>query len=219
VVRRTAIRTALAVLAAVALLASAACSDGTADRGNAGANPTVATDPPGNPTIATAPLGTTTTNPYAVPALIDDAYINRVLAGLDSVMGDATRAVVRTKTFTSEAYDRLRAIYSDNSLLQLVVDAVEEEIGKSFSGYKPNPGNRLTTVTRVLTAQPDCIFVRVQRDYSAMSPNPGSPDPQWVALRPLERTRDPRGYNRTSWALIYDGFSRDRTQPENPCSR
>ena len=59
--------------------------DGGADKGSAGANPTLATDPPRtNPTLATVPAPTTTTNPYAVPAVIDAAYVNRVLAGLDA---------------------------------------------------------------------------------------------------------------------------------------
>src|SRR5687768_15070166 len=68
VFRRTAIPT---VLAALALTASVACSGRAADRGSAGANPTVATEPP----------TTTTTNPYAVPAVIDAAYVDRVLVG------------------------------------------------------------------------------------------------------------------------------------------
>lgn len=60
-----------AVLAALALLASA-CSAGGADNGSAGANPTLATDPRRtNPTLATVPAPTT--NPYAVPAVIDEA--------------------------------------------------------------------------------------------------------------------------------------------------
>ena len=205
---------------AVALIASAACSGGGADKGRAGANPALATDPPHvNPTLATVPAPTTTTNPYAVPAVIDAAYVNRVMTGLDAVMGDASRALIRSTTITSEVYDRLRAIYSNNSLLQLVVDSMEDEIRQGFTGFKPNPGNRMTSVTGLITAQPDCIFVRVNRDYSAMSPEADSTDVQWVALKPLERSRDPHGHNPTSWAMIYDGFTRDRTQPQNPCQR
>lgn len=205
-VRRTAIR---ATLVAATLLASAACSGDGADKGSAGANPTLATDPP----------TTTTTNPYAVPAVIDVAYVNRVLSGLDQVMGDASRDLVRSRTITADVYDRLRAIYGSNGLLQLVVETVEEEIRKNFSGFKPNPGNRSTLATRIVTAQPDCVFARVDRDYSAMSPSAGTPQPQWIALRPLELVRDPRGYNPTRWAMIYDGFTPDRSQPENPCLR
>lgn len=204
----------------MALLASAACSNGDADKDGAGADPTLATDPShSNPTLATLPPTTTTTDPYAVPATIDVAYVNRVLAGLDQVMGDAGRSLVHSRTVTAEIYDRLRSIYAENSLLQLVVESVEDEIRKNFSGYKPNPGDRVTTVTRVITAQSSCIFVRVQRDYSAMSPDAGTTDPQWVALRPLEQSRDPHQYNRTSWAMIYDGFTPDGSQPANPCIR
>ncbi|MGH9856804.1 MAG: hypothetical protein ACRD4B_03070, partial [Acidobacteriota bacterium] len=202
---RRAVRVALA---AFLLTASASCnSSSDADRGTA------------SNTVATEPAPTTTTNPYAVPEVIDAAYVNRVLAGLDLVMGDANRALLRARTLTADVYDRLRAIYARNSLLQLVVDAIEDEIRKGFSGYRPDPGNRVTTVTRAITAQSTCIFVSVQRDYSAMSPGPNSPDLQWVALTPLERSRDPHGYNPTSWAMIYDGFTADRSQPENPCLR
>lgn len=201
-------RAARAALAALLLAASAACdSSSDADRSSAAAN-----------TVATEPAPTTTTNPYAVPAVIDEAYVNRVLAGLDQVMGDANRALILARTITAEVYDRLRAIYGNNNLLQLVVDAIEDEARSGFVGYKAEPGNRLTTVTRLITSNPTCVFASVQRDYSAMSPAPSRPESQWIALKPLEPPRDPHGYNQTSWAIIYDGFSRDRSQPINPCS-
>lgn len=113
--RRTAIP---AVLAALALLASTACSDGGADKGSAGANPTLATDPPRtNPTLATVPAPTTTTNPYAVPAVIDAAYVTKVTAALDKVLGDAIRSMVAAGTITTDGYDRLRAIFGSTELL------------------------------------------------------------------------------------------------------
>ena len=46
--------------------------------------------------IANAEQTTTTTNPYAVPPVIDAAYVNRVLAGLDAAVGDVVRMVVKT---------------------------------------------------------------------------------------------------------------------------
>ena len=49
-------------------------------------------DEPLGPT-ATVPQGTTTTNPYAVPPVIDEPYVNRVLAGLDQGVGDIVRLV------------------------------------------------------------------------------------------------------------------------------
>ena len=98
-VRRTAIR---AVLACILLAALAACSDSSSDKASPAA------------TVATEPAPTTTIDPYAVPPVIDVAYVNRVLAELDRVMGDVTRLVVRTRTIPPEAYDRLRALYPDD---------------------------------------------------------------------------------------------------------
>ncbi len=201
-VRRTVQGVAILLLVALAACKS---SDG-ADRGSAAS------------TVATEPAPTTTTNPYAVPAVIDEAYVNRVLAGLDAAMGDATRLIIRTRTITQEAYDRLKALYANNQLLQLVLDALQDEMRSGFVDYKPNPGNKLTTVNQILTATPQCIFVRVHRDYSAVAVDPTAVNPQWVSLKPLERERDPKKYNPTPWGVVYDGFTRDRSQPANPCA-
>lgn len=191
------------------LLASAACSGGGADKGSAGANPTVATDPP----------RTTTTNPYAVPAVIDVAYINRVLAGLDAQLGDVTRLLMRTGTFPQEAYDRLKAIYVDDQALQFKLDAFQSDLRREFQDYKPSPGNKVTNVTKILTASTTCIFVEVRRDYTAVAVNNRIVHPQWTALKPLDRSRDPKQYNGTSWAFAYDSVQPDLAQPANPCAK
>lgn len=206
VARRAAIP---AVLAALALTASAACSGGgSGSNGSAGTNPTLATEPP----------RTTTTNPYAVPAVIDAAYVNRVLAGLDAVNGDIVRLVVRSRTIPREAYDRLRAIYGTDEWLQLQIDSFQSDLRKGLPGYRPEPGNAITTVTQIKSIKPACIFAQVNRDYSAVGTNSTPSDTQWVALRPLDTARDPAGYNRTSWALTYEGYTPTRSQPPDPCA-
>lgn len=215
VVRRTAIS---ALAATLALVASAACSSGGGERGSAGANPTVATDPPRtNPSIATVPAPTTTTNPYAVPAVIDAAYVNRVLAGLDAGMGDVTRLVLRSRTIPREAYDRMRAIYGNDDWLQLAIDGFQQDMRRQFAGYRSDPGNKSTSVTEILTATPSCVFVRTVRDYSAIGMGSKTADVQWIAMKPLQPARDPNGYNRTGWAFAYEGFQADRSMPPNPC--
>ena len=212
--RRTAITAAVAVLA---LLASAACSSGGADKGSAGANPTLATDPPRtNPTLATVPPATTTTNPYAVPAVIDAAYVNRVLAGLDAVMGDVLRIVLRSNTIPPEVYDRLKAVYADPVFLQLRIDSYQRDIRERFRGYQLNPGNRVSRVTQLLTTRPTCLFLEVQRDYSAVGVNSRT-DTEWVALTRNDPSRDPGRYNPTPWAMTYDGFPPDHSRPPDPC--
>jgi hypothetical protein len=206
VYRRTAIR---AALAALTLTAAVACSGSPADKGTAGANPTLATDPP----------RTTTTNPYAVPAVIDVAYVNRVLAGMDVVLGDVTRLVIQSAAIPREAYDRLRALYATDPRVQIAIDGLQADLRFGFSGYSQPPGNRQTMVAQLITASSSCVFARISRNYSAIGPGAQAPsDRVWVVLRPLDPARDPNNYNLTTWAYHYDGSTPDRSQPANPCT-
>lgn len=195
------------MLAALALTAPVACSNSSSEK----AGPTA--------TVATEPAPTTTTDPYAVPTVIDVPYVNRVLAGLDAAMGDVTRLVVRTQTIPPEALNRLRAAYKDPDYLQIQIDNFQSDMRKGFSSYKAEPGNQVTTVAQLINAGPTCIFARVQRSYAAVSAS-GSSDAHvlWVALQRLDPIRDPDRYNPTQWAYIYDGFPPDRSQPTDPCT-
>lgn len=202
--RRTAIR---AVVMAVALSAPAACSPSSANR--AGPTATVATDPP----------QTTTTNPYAVPAVIDAAYVNRVLAGLDAAMGDVLRTVVRTRTIPRDSYDRLRAIYATDGSLQLAIDLLQNDIRRSFAGYSAEPGNQVTMVSELISARSGCVFARIRRDYSAIGPGASATsDQNWIALRPSDKGRDPGEHNIVGWSITYEGFPANRSQPPNQCA-
>ncbi|HTJ75843.1 MAG TPA: hypothetical protein VL337_10810, partial [Acidimicrobiales bacterium] len=194
------------VLAALALIASAACSPSSADKATS------------DPTIATEPAPTTTTNPNAVPAVIDNAYVNRVLAGLDAVDGDVTRLVVKTKTIPREAYDRLRSIYADDKTLQTAIDLIQVYLRGDLSGFNKEPGNQATTVNQLITSKASCIFARVHRDYSAVGPGGSAPsDRTFIAVKRLDNSRDVSGYNQTGWAIAYEGFLPDNSQPPDPC--
>ncbi len=165
---------------------------------------------------ATVPQGTTTTNPYAIPAVIDAAYVNRVLAGLDQAVGDVTRLIVATRTVPPEAIDRLKVIYLDRGLLQLVVDTYQHDLLGGLEGVRPDPGNRRTTVTELLTVKPRCVFARVQTDASAVALSPSSMREQWVGIIHME-TAPPVSFNATRWGYIYEGFDRDLPVPSDPC--
>lgn len=173
-----------------------------------------------NPTLGTLPAPTTTTNPYSpVPLVIDAEYVNRVLAGLDQATGDVTRIVVSARNIPQEVIDRLRTVYDSPLFLQIRLDGYSTELRDGLSVYRPNPGNRKTTVTELITIRRTCIFARVHRDSSAVSERA---DPrlatQWVALVP-KAIDDPVPYNPTPWAYRYDGFERGLLQPEDPCNR
>jgi hypothetical protein len=198
-----------AALAAVLALSSlSACNGGDASL----------SDPP--ETVGTAPAQTTTTDPYAVPAVIDEAYVNRVLAGLDAVMGDVARLVVKTRTIPPEAVERLRSVYGVGNSLQLSLDLLQKDMQDGFSTYAAEPGNPRTTVTQLITAQRQCIFASALRDYSAVAAQPSGRQPSaiWIALRPLDPRFDPPRYNKTPWYLAYDGYAPGRVAPGNPCA-
>lgn len=190
--------------AALVFAVAAACSQSPEDRG-----PTA--------TVPSAPTTSAqTADPYAVPEVIDVAYVNRVLAGLDAVMGDVVRLVVKSKTIPPETYDRLRAIYGDDEWLQLRVDNFQEDLRTGVEGYRPEPGNERTVVAQLLSTTPTCVFAKVLRDSSAMVVNAGSPSTQWVAL--TRALLGERSINPTGWVYTYDGFPQDRSEPPNRCA-
>lgn len=167
---------------------------------------------------ATLPQGTTTTNSYAVPAVIDEAYVNRVLAGLDQVVGDAVRLLVQTKTLDEGVFSRLKAV-SSGDVLQLKLDGLQRDLLIGMSRYQPNPGNKVTLVQRLLSVSPSCLFAEVTKDFSAVNISGDSNlSTQWVGLVPSPAGTDFENYNPTRWIYIYDGLTGDRSQPSDPCA-
>lgn len=176
--------------------------------------------PRSDPTIPTLPPEEATTVPadrFAVPAVIDEAYVNRVLAGLEAALGDTLRLVVRQGAITQEVGDRLNSIYSSPVFLQLALDAYQGAVGSGFAGIAMPPGDRVTRVSSLITVRSDCIFVEVARDGSAISSTGATGRArQWVALVPSPVAQP--GTNATHWKLMYDGFPFDGSIPSNPCS-
>lgn len=145
------------------------------------------------------------------------ATVDRILAGLDGVMGDLQRVLVRERRITPEVTDRLRAIYVGPELLNQI-DAFRADVANGLVGLKNPPGNRVTTVTRLITVSPICIFVEVTRDYSPVTAGaaPG-PSSLYVVLVTKDEGDDPRQLNPTPWAMLYDGVQVDGSQPEDIC--
>ncbi|MFN2608858.1 MAG: hypothetical protein ABR511_13370 [Acidimicrobiales bacterium] len=169
-------------------------------------------------TIATAPETTTTTNAYAVPTVIDAAYINRILAGIDATFGDLIRTALAQHAVTAEAIDRMKALFSGPVLTTQLNLLTEEEAG-GFRDLKPNPGNRSTKVVTIVTALADCVYAHVSRDYSAVAVAPSAAlTDQYVGLNRASPGQDPNHYNPTGWTVVYDGFLQDHSQPPDPCS-
>jgi hypothetical protein len=145
------------------------------------------------------------------------ADVNQVLAGLDGVMGDLQRILVRERKITTDVTDRLRAIYTGPELLNQI-DAFRADVDSGLVGYKANPGNRVTTVSRLITASPICMFAEVKRDYSPVAVGLSSkPSTLYVVLVNKTDADDPKHLNPTPWTMIYDGVQDDGTQPDDIC--
>lgn len=156
-------------------------------------------------TVPTAPATTTTTNPYAVPDIIDIAYLNRVLAWFDQAKGDILRSTMSSRSLAPEDVARLRALHLSDVSFQGALDVLQYDLRAGFVGLYPTPGNKHTTVVEILSSSTTCAFARVYRDASAvsMSENPRFRT-QWVALRRLDQGSAPN-QNATGWAYEYNG--------------
>lgn len=176
---------------------------------------------PPEPTVPTAPSTTPTTAPIdvsAIPTVIDEAYVNAVLAALDEVNGQAVRLIVAEKFVTPEAADLLNAIYSDDRFtiqVDVWIDSIADD--PSLSAIKPDPGNRRTTVRRLIGASSDCIWMAVERDHSASSTNPVPPREEYMLLHSLDRSNDPHHLNPTPWMIAAEGTRPDGSEPPNLC--
>jgi len=157
--------------------------------------------------------------PATIPAAKGEeaATVNRVLAALDGVMGDLQRILMRERRITPEVTDRLRAIYAGPELLNHI-DAFRADVANGLAAYKDPPGNRVSTVSRLITASPICVFAEVTRDYAPVTSGPPPPPSSlFVVLVAKAEADDPRQLNPTPWTMLYDGVQNDGTQPEDIC--
>lgn len=189
---------------------SAGCSDGKDNT----ADPTVPTAAP------TVPTSTTTVPDVSkVPATIDAPYLDAVLAALDEVDGQATRLIYASKRFTPAAADLLSAIYGDEESDRQIDARISGLVSDpQLASIRPNPGNRRTTVERLITAGPECVWMTVERDHNADSVTPQPPRLEYLALRLLDQSNDGKGANPTAWMITSEGFNADGSEPGNQCA-
>ena len=145
------------------------------------------------------------------------ATVTGILAGLDGVMGDAQRLLMRERRITPQVTDRLQAIYVGPELFNQI-DAFRADVANGLVGIKDPPANRVTTVSRLITVSPICIFVEVLRDYSPATAGAAPrPSTLYVVLVTKTEADDPAKLNPTPWAMLYDGVQTDGSQPEDVC--
>lgn len=186
----------------------AACSDG--GDGSIGAP---------SATVPTLPPQTTTTNPFAVPDVIDAAYVNRVLAGLDAAFGDIVRELASARRLPDNTPDRLKGVYGDLELFNLQFGVLQVYLRTNPFPLPSVPGDKRTTVSQLFTAQRSCIYAEVKRDYSAFIGREQPVRTEWIALEPLKAGEDRLSVNPTGWAYVYEGSDDAGGAPtSSPCS-
>lgn len=188
-----------------AVLAGGACF------GRAGGRGTADTLPPPVSTTATTAVS------YAVPAVIDQAYVAKVMAALDHVYGEAVRHLAQTRRIDDQFLKYLVAIYTDR-YFKLAEDAWAQEVAHGLTRLASSPADPRTTVDAVVRADRSCVVLRVERDFGPTTAGPTDETPQrFVGLVPISDDRNQDHMNPTPWAMSYDGYTSTGAEPEDPC--
>lgn len=192
------------------LVAALALATGCNGKADGGADTTL----PPPPTASTTPA-----DPYAVPAVIDDAYVNRVLAALDQVDGEAVRTLVSVGQIDPRVGEILRSVYNDPQYVQELEGLTKTDLSR----LKVPPGNLTRTVSRLVEIRGNCIRAEVSIDYSqvAKSPPPRPTDEvNSLTLRPTQPEADPTNLNPTPWSISDAQVLRpgQTPRPEDQCA-
>jgi hypothetical protein len=219
-VRRTAWGRVAGVVVAVVLVAGACGGDD--DGGDAspegGSQPAVTTTAPAPSTTPAPETTTTTADPLAVPAVIDAAYLDRVLAEIEHVVGDAGRMIQAAGAVTPEAEALLATVYSPE-FLEIQIQGWEQVLADpaEVAALRQPIGDRVTTIAELFTATPECVFARVEQDFSPITSDPPDQGERYLLLFPVDATQDPSGTNPTSWRIQDRGVAPAGVEPGDPC--
>lgn len=158
----------------------------------------------------------TTVDPFAVPDPIDVAYVERVMAALDHLYGDAAREVARERALTDEFEAIMRSIYADK-FVGLVLETWQKEEDRSFANLAATPGDPTTQITEAIALRPDCVVIAVDRDRSPVlaQAEPVGHQEYVVLERPADAVSSRR--NPTGWVMALDGFDTSGPVTEEAC--
>ncbi|MGH9155267.1 MAG: hypothetical protein ACRD1K_05355 [Acidimicrobiales bacterium] len=205
----------LAGVVIIALLAGA-CSAGE-DPGPSATAPTVGASSSTSPAVVTT-TSVPPADPFAIPDVIDAAYVSHVLEALYAVHGSVVRNVVATGKPELADIGKYTAIYAEP---QRSLEARQlVSIANDLSSLRKPPGDRRVRIIRVRTATEQCIVAEVEFDFSAVALAPPPPPPGAVGVVALVRRRaadDPRNVNPTPWAIGDSEYVPAGEEPDRPC--
>jgi hypothetical protein len=183
----------------------------------AGTSPPAVGPAPADTAVPSPAVPATAIDTSVVPPSIDTAYADAVLADLNHVYGNAVRLLKATHTLPPSAVADLRAIYNDplyNTELRLFSEALYVD----FDTGRDHPGDPVSTVRRLITGTPTCIFVEVVTSLAAVVKTNESPAAsEYEMLQPKQAGTDPAGLNTTPWAFSYDTTYKQPTTVASLC--
>lgn len=103
-------------------------------------------------------------NTRIVPRHITVAYVDAVFVKLNHIYGDAVRAAVKAKAVTPAVRTDLHAIYK-NPEYERKVTSFSMNLRIGLNNIRPNPGDQITTVVKLISASPGCIFVKTHTNF------------------------------------------------------
>jgi hypothetical protein len=163
------------------------------------------------------PTTTTTAVSYAVPAVIDQAYVAKVMAALDHVYGEAVRHLAQTRRIDDQFLKYLVAIH--NPRMFGVVEGIWAETqARGFAKLAMGPGDPQTRIDKLVRVDTGCIVIAGDRNFAPLhtEDDPTNHQP-FVALTPLRADRNPDRLNPTPWTINFYGSRPDGSLPNDAC--
>lgn len=165
-----------------------------------------------------ATVTTTTVPSYDVPAVIDVAYVERVMKALDHVYGEGVRHLARTRVVDEEFSKYMVAIHNPR-IFGLVQDLWVKIQAKDFAGLAAEPGDPVTRIDKLLRADRECILIEGDRNFTPLHTADDPTNHQrFVALTPLQANRNPGSRNPTPWTINFYGEGTDGSLPDDACA-
>lgn len=186
--------------------------------------PTATLQPAPTPTPASSSPSPPTPPPptaedYAIPEVMDEAYVERVLQALYDVEDDAVQLMLSANSMTEQSKQMLAAIY-DAQQLEPQVELYRQAAAEGFPDLLRDPGSQTVEVYRVISSRPDCLFVAGLRDFADVlaSPRDRSGEEDFIQLLSKDEGQDPLGLNPTPWVIGGSVTRTDGSEPDDPCA-
>lgn len=162
------------------------------------ASATTATIAPVTTQLQPTPTTVDVASPATAEQLQDPAYWNAILATLHHVVGNALRSAATQRAVEPSVVRSLQQIYGQPAFDAQYMGLVEIADGKD-NGLLIPPGDPLAAVTKILTADSQCVTLEAFLDYTKVNPTlPNSP----IIVKLLRRsTTEGLEFNPTPWAI------------------